>query len=133
MSTDGIIERNQTYEARRERPLEAACLIGDSSGGAIANLLMSRTAGPAVFICDMVLSGSLNVLAIRALTTSCPGYLPPVLNCKGIDRRMFGKLLVAGWRDMDYDSHMANTAYLRPGGRRAHDVFRGERLWRQPT
>ena len=25
---------------------------------------------------------------------------------------MFEKLLVAGWRDMDYNSHMANTAYL---------------------
>ena len=24
----------------------------------------------------------------------------------------FEKLLVAGWRDMDYNSHMANTAYL---------------------
>jgi acyl-CoA thioester hydrolase len=24
----------------------------------------------------------------------------------------FHKLLVAGWRDMDYNSHMANTAYL---------------------
>ncbi len=25
---------------------------------------------------------------------------------------MFEKMLVAGWRDMDYNSHMANTAYL---------------------
>jgi len=25
---------------------------------------------------------------------------------------MFEKVLVAGWRDMDYNSHMANTAYL---------------------
>ncbi len=25
---------------------------------------------------------------------------------------MFEKLLTAGWRDMDYNSHMANTAYL---------------------
>ena len=25
---------------------------------------------------------------------------------------MFEKTLVAGWRDMDYNSHMANTAYL---------------------
>lgn len=24
----------------------------------------------------------------------------------------FAKLLTAGWRDMDYNSHMANTAYL---------------------
>jgi acyl-CoA thioester hydrolase len=24
----------------------------------------------------------------------------------------FEKLLIAGWRDMDYNSHMANTAYL---------------------
>jgi len=25
---------------------------------------------------------------------------------------VFEKVLVAGWRDMDYNSHMANTAYL---------------------
>jgi acyl-CoA thioester hydrolase len=25
---------------------------------------------------------------------------------------IFEKVLVAGWRDMDYNSHMANTAYL---------------------
>jgi acyl-CoA thioester hydrolase len=25
---------------------------------------------------------------------------------------MFEKLLIAGWRDMDYNAHMANTAYL---------------------
>jgi len=25
---------------------------------------------------------------------------------------MFEKTLIAGWRDMDYNSHMANTAYL---------------------
>ena len=32
----------------------------------------------------------------------------------------FQKILTAGWRDMDYNSHMANTAYLD----RAADVRR---------
>jgi len=47
--TGDIIERNQTYEV--EENARSYVLIGDNSGGRA--LLMSRTAGPAVFICDM--------------------------------------------------------------------------------